>query len=97
MRLGLLLLLALAGCAKEAEESRRAGKAGEFMVERLFTNEGCTVYRFLDAGYHRYYVVCDTGAARAFSSEVRSAGKSAYTDQQEIDTIKRDPDVRDRR
>jgi hypothetical protein len=37
-------------------------------VDTLFTHEGCTVYRFLDLGYH-YYVRChDTPAGEAEST-----------------------------
>ena len=36
----------LTACQKDAEQTARAGT--EFKVEKLFTHEGCTVYRFFD-------------------------------------------------
>jgi hypothetical protein len=53
-----VLVLALAGCEKEAESSASAGR--EFAVDRLFTTDGCTVYRFEDAGRNRYFVRCES-------------------------------------
>lgn len=46
----------LAGCQKAAEVSSPAGL--EFNVDRLFTHDGCTVYRFRDAGSSRYFTRC---------------------------------------
>jgi hypothetical protein len=54
--LAILALAALAGCSKPAETSTVVGK--EFVVDKLFTYEGCTVYRFTDAGYSRYFTNC---------------------------------------
>lgn len=39
--------LTLVGCYKDAQETTQAGQG--FKVERLFTVDGCTVYRFNDA------------------------------------------------
>lgn len=46
----------LVGCGKPAESMTVKG-AG-FEVEKLFTHEDCTVYRFEDAGQYRYYTNC---------------------------------------
>lgn len=51
----LISLLTLVGCTKQAEHSSAAGR--EFTVDKLFTHEGCTVYRFYDGG-NRYYTNC---------------------------------------
>lgn len=54
-----LIILAVAlltGCFKPAETSTSAGR--EFVVDKLFTHEGCTVYRFYDGGNSRYYTNC---------------------------------------
>lgn len=48
-------ILALGGCKKQAESSVTTG-AG-FQVEKLFTTDGCTVYRFYDSAY-RYFTNC---------------------------------------
>lgn len=55
----ILIILAaalLAGCSKPAETSTAVGT--EFVVDKLFTHEGCTVYRFSDGGNKRYYTNC---------------------------------------
>ena len=67
----LFLLAALAGCEKKAESIEAVGVDNAFQVEKLFTHEGCTVYRFADNGRSRYYTNC-IGAA----SWAESCGKS---------------------
>ena len=52
----LIAALALTACAKKAETSTQAGR--DFVVEKLFTHEGCTVYRFLDGYNYRYFTNC---------------------------------------
>jgi uncharacterized protein YceK len=55
--LALALLLTLAGCnSKEPESAAQVNV--NFTVDKLFTHEGCTVYRFMDAGRERYYTNC---------------------------------------
>lgn len=69
------VVVALAGCAKPAETASRAGV--DFTVERLFTHDGCTVYRFRDLGYARYFTNCSGSA-----SWVESCGKNCSRDTQ---------------
>jgi hypothetical protein len=52
----LAAILALAGCSKPAETSTSVGR--EFVVDTLFTHEGCIVYRFNDGGNNRYFTNC---------------------------------------
>lgn len=54
--LAILALALLAGCSKPAETSTAVGR--EFTVDKLFTHEGCTVYRFNDGGNNRYFTNC---------------------------------------
>lgn len=54
--LAILVIAVLAGCSKPAETSTAVG--AEFVVDKLFTHEGCTVYRFIDGGNARYYTNC---------------------------------------
>ena len=54
--LTVLAVLALTGCGKPAETSTSVGR--EFVVDTLFTHEGCTVYRFVDHGNSRYFTNC---------------------------------------
>lgn len=48
-------ILVLGGCNKQAESAVAVGHG--FNVEKLFTTDGCTVYRFADYGY-RYFTNC---------------------------------------
>jgi hypothetical protein len=49
-----VILVVLVGCQKQSEE---IVSQGEYKVEKLFTHEGCTVYRFHDA-WTVYYTNC---------------------------------------
>lgn len=53
-----LLLLILAACSKPAM-SHLSTDNPEITVEKLFTVDGCTVYRFDDSNTH-YFVKCTT-------------------------------------
>lgn len=66
-------LIAMAGCGKMPESSIQAGV--EFSVDRLFTTNGCTVYRFSDAGRYRYFTNC-----RGSTEWEERPGKSSYSD-----------------
>jgi len=61
-------VLGLASCMKPPESSTPAGI--EFKVDKLFTHEGCTVYRFNDGGI-RYFTNC-SGA----TSWIENCGKN---------------------
>ena len=50
-----LVAVLLTACNKEPEASQAVGIG--FKVETLFTVDGCTVYRFSDAGY-KYFTNC---------------------------------------
>jgi hypothetical protein len=71
----IVISLLLAACTKPAEQTSNVN--AQFEVDRLFTNEGCTVYRFNDAGHH-YYVVCD-GNPESISQ--KSCGKGCVRDE----------------
>ena len=68
----LAALVLLSGCYKQAESSATAGL--DFRVERLFTHDGCTVYRFQYFGT-KYFTRCD-GSVSAEVSWQESCGKS---------------------
>lgn len=63
----------LAGCQKPAESSTSVGV--EFRVDRLFTHDCCTVYRFADSGRSRYFAKCD-GATTSRVEWNESCGKN---------------------
>lgn len=69
----ILLLAALSGCGKPAESSTRVGR--DFEVERLFTHDGCTVYRFNDY-YTRYFTRCEGVSVPSSVSWTESCGKN---------------------
>lgn len=50
-------LLLLAGCARQELSTARTDNPN-FTPDRLFTQDGCTVYRFLDAGRYHYFATC---------------------------------------
>ena len=50
-----LAVLVLSGCSKPAESTTRVGN--NFEVDKLFTVDGCTVYRFVDV-YTHYFTNC---------------------------------------
>ena len=79
----LALAVAVSACTKQAMESSKPSGNSEFTVDKLFTQDGCTVYRFLDAGYHRYFVKCTSGDAR---TEWREGCGNNYCRQEEIPT-----------
>lgn len=79
-RLAIITLLALAGCHGKPEEATTLSE--DFTVERLFTHEGCTVYRFRDAGA-RYFTNCQGGTSW---STTQSNGKSSTRKHHEIQT-----------
>lgn len=68
-------LLALVGCEKGPERPTPAGK--DFTVDTLFTHDGCTVYRFSDAGYLRYFTNC-SGTTMTHRNENYRCGKNQY-------------------
>lgn len=73
--------LLLAGCNKEPESVQQAGSS--FEVGRLFTTDGCTVYRFSDGGRNVYFTNC-TGSTS--SSYQTSNGKYTTTYNTEVMT-----------
>lgn len=67
--LAIAVVTLMAGCNKAPEASNRAGT--DFVVDKLFTHEGCTVYRFNDGGSSRYFTNCNGS-----TSWNRSCGKN---------------------
>jgi hypothetical protein len=67
----LLCVLVLAGCAKKSEHSTKVGPEKTYYIERLFTYEECTVYRFYDVGRYVHYTNC-----KGSTIENHSCGKN---------------------
>ena len=55
-----LSCLLLVACTEPAE-STVASSNRNIPVEKLFNVDGCTVYRFQDGGYNRYFSSCKSG------------------------------------
>ena len=55
-----LSCLLLVACEKPAESAVDSSN-GNIPVEKLFSVDGCTVYRFQDGGYNRYFSSCKAG------------------------------------
>lgn len=73
---GLIGLVAWAVMSNKATPALESQRSGAFNVEKLFTNEGCTIFRFEDAGHYRYYSRCDMAVSSSVISEFsQSCGK----------------------
>lgn len=70
-------IVLLTGCIEDPVATDATDNAA-MTVDRLFTHDGCSVYRFWDAGHLHYYTDC-SGGTDAGHSETQSTGKSAYT------------------
>ena len=57
----LLTVVALNGKGGKPQSVEEAGDG--YQVARLFTQDGCTVYRFTDGGHWRYFARCDGAAS----------------------------------
>jgi hypothetical protein len=78
--------LALTACARSGVGSEHTENPN-FQPDKLFTVDGCAVYRFSDAGSFRYLTTCPGSA-----SSVVSCGKSC-TRYDAINTAIRPPET----
>jgi hypothetical protein len=63
----------LAGCFGENAVETAKTNNPNFEIDKLFTKDGCDIYRFRDAGYNRYFVNCANNQASISWNE--SCGK----------------------
>jgi hypothetical protein len=65
-----------------------AGADSTVRVGKLFTVDGCNVYRFSDSGYLRYFVTCPSGfrPAVALAGHNEPRGKTTVHITEEIVT-----------
>ena len=73
--LAVLSLLVVAGCDRPPLESRVSSNP-LYQVDKLFSHDGCTIYRFRDGLHNIYYAVCQDGKVQ--TSWNQSAGKTSY-------------------
>lgn len=51
--------LLLAGCTNDNDPvSRSSTDNSQIPIDKMFTHEGCTIYRFDDAGHYHYWADC---------------------------------------
>lgn len=74
--------LFLFACARPAEHVSPSTNPN-FPVERLFTHDGCTGFRFRDEGRYHYYVRCGNDIA---TSQSVSCGKNC-TQEEKVVTV----------
>lgn len=54
-----LVAIALAGCKERLPLSSATTNNRDYEAAKLFTHDGCTVYRFYDYGNYRYFTKCE--------------------------------------
>ena len=72
--LTLAALAMVAGCERPAEAVAHAEE--NCTVVRLFTPEGCTVFRFTDGNRRRYFARCDDSVAQPTTTRQESCGEN---------------------
>jgi hypothetical protein len=78
-KLFLIPLLILAGCATTPMQTLSTNNP-ELQIDVVGKADGCTIYRFRDAGKNHYFVKCIEGTAQAMS--MQSCGKNCqYEDR----------------
>ena len=68
----------LVGCGKKGVRVQPSDSVDDFTVERLFTVDSVTVYRFVDKG-RRIYFTNKTGNVKAISSKYDADRKTRHT------------------
>ena len=53
------VVLVLTGCYEKIPAQEVSVVGGQYQVGKLFTVDGCSVYRFNDNGYNRYFTNCN--------------------------------------
>lgn len=71
-----LAAFALTGCNGEPESRQQAG---DFNVGKLFTVDGCTVYRFYDGGRKVYFTNCPGSAETTYQQGKSGTGYTYNT------------------
>lgn len=81
--------LVLMGCQDPNDKSVVEDTSNPvYSVRKLFTNDGCTAYRFKDDGRYRYYVVCDKDQQVTTSNSYTTlVGKVTHYHDDEISTV----------
>ena len=71
-----IALLCLFGCAKDPISVSQSSNP-DVNVSKLFDHDGCSTYRFYDAGEYHYYVKCEkSNDVTTISTKTESCGKN---------------------
>jgi hypothetical protein len=73
-------LLLLAGCHKPPMAVEKVDN-NEFRLERLFTHDSCSVYRFADGGRSHYYTDCRGRTTSTYSTSCGKGCSSTHYDE----------------
>ena len=84
--IAVLVALMAVGCVESAAPESSTSVGRGIVVEKLFTHDGITVYRFEDYGRTRYFA--SRGAVQF--DDVTSNGKTTNETPQEIQTVELD-------
>ena len=79
-----IFAIALAACEGSAESTR---VVRDYEIEKLFEQDGCTMYRFSDAGDRHYFVTCGSSGAQTISRQCRWVGKFMTCKPETIQTV----------
>ena len=83
----LFMVLVLGGCAGDTPPLKKQTTSNGYEVQKLFSNEGCNIYRFEDASHYRYYTTCKKSEKVTTSSGYnQQVGKSVVFKPEEINT-----------
>jgi hypothetical protein len=77
------LAISMTGCAEDSTPAKVRGALADFEVGKLFDADGCTVYRFRDAGRYHYFATCD---GSVMEGQTHSCGKSSCSHDEEVPT-----------
>ena len=72
--------LLLFSCAIPGEKQEVQGVSSNFKIEKLFTIEGATIYRFMDAGHYRYFLLGDGRMTNQTTTQSAGKGTSSHDD-----------------
>ena len=76
----LFLLITLVGCSPTPPQQTLKTSNPEFTVHMIGKVDGCTIYRFEDAGRSHYFVRCIEGSVHAMG--IQGCGKNCtYADE----------------
>jgi hypothetical protein len=84
------LVLLLAACGPNLAERQEKTTNREYIVDLLFTHDGCSIYRFSDSGTAVYYVRCDDHVNRVeWTTTTNDGNGNTTSEHHEVPTSRR--------